>query len=184
MVTQDNLLDFEYRQYCMPVTWDDEFKKLNYFREDFNDPESVDHWLSKGYANNFTGDMCDMRNTQPSWNQYFVGWFTARGWSNIGTSYYRMNTGTVLPLHGDLYKRYVELFNLQGQEHTIRRAIVFLEDWKSGHYLEIAGQGITNWTAGTVVEWVYDTPHMAANIGLDPRYTLQITGIVNEDIVV
>jgi hypothetical protein len=27
-----------------------------------------------------------------------------------------------------------------------------------------------------VFEWTYDTPHMAANIGLEPRYTLQITG--------
>jgi hypothetical protein len=37
---------------------------------------------------------------------------------------------------------------------------------------------LTKWTAGTVVEWTYDTPHMAANIGLEPRYTLQITGHV------
>jgi hypothetical protein len=37
-------------------------------------------------------------------------------------------------------------------------------------------QPIVNWKAGHVVEWLYDTPHMAANIGLEPRYTLQITG--------
>jgi hypothetical protein len=27
-----------------------------------------------------------------------------------------------------------------------------------------------------VVEWTYDTEHMAANCGFEPRYTLQITG--------
>jgi hypothetical protein len=54
--------------------------------------------------------------------------------------------------------------------------VVFLENWSSGHYLEIGGDVITNWTAGTVVEWAYDVPHMAANIGLLPRYTLQVTG--------
>ena len=32
------------------------------------------------------------------------------------------------------------------------------------------------WQAGDTVEWTYDLPHMAANIGLEPRYTLQITG--------
>jgi len=32
-----------------------------------------------------------------------------------------------------------------------------------------------------VIEWAYDTPHMAANIGLEPRYTLQITGHVSND---
>jgi len=183
MVTQDNLLDFEYRQYRMPVFWNDEFKDLDYFHESFNNPDSVKHWLDRGYANKFTGEMCDMRNPQPSWNSGFIGWFTARGWKNIGTSYYRMATGTILPLHSDLYKKYIELFDLKGREQTIRRAVIFLEDWKSGHYLEIAGQGITDWVAGSVVEWVYDTPHMAANLGIDPRYTLQITGIVDEDIV-
>ena len=91
-----------------------------------------------------------------------------------------MNTGTVLPAHSDLYKKYIEVFNLQGLEHTIRRAIVLLEDWKSGHCLEIMGQPITDWKAGTVIEWSYDTPHMAANIGLEPRYTLQITGHVDD----
>jgi hypothetical protein len=83
-----------------------------------------------------------------------------------------------LPVHGDLYVKYIQLHNLQGQEHRIRRAIVFLEDWKSGHYFEGFGTALTNWSAGTTIEWTYNTPHMAANIGLEPRYTLQITGYV------
>jgi hypothetical protein len=73
------------------------------------------------------------------------------------------------------------LFDLKGQEHTIHRAIVFLEDWASGHYLEIDGEPIIKWTAGDVVIWCYDTPHMAANMGLTPRYTLQITGHIDEN---
>ena len=98
------------------------------------------------------------------------------GWKDIGTSYYRMNTGTILPTHSDLYLRYVDVFKLQGQEQKIRRAIVFLEDWRSGHYFEGNGRPTVNWRAGDVIEWAYDAPHMAANLGLDPRYTLQITG--------
>jgi hypothetical protein len=120
--------------------------------------------------------MCDMRSRQPSWNQRFVDIFSELGWKDIGTSYYCMPTGTVLPVHGDLYMKYIDLFGLQGQESSLRRAIVFLEDWKSGHYFESMGQSLTGWVAGTVIEWPYDTPHMAANIGLEPRYTLQITG--------
>jgi hypothetical protein len=81
-----------------------------------------------------------------------------------------------MPEHSDLYKRYIELFDLQGQEHRIRRALVLLEDWQPGHYLEIMGEPIVKWQAGTVVQWDYDTPHMAANIGIEDRYTLQITG--------
>ena len=58
----------------------------------------------------------------------------------------------------------------------IVRATVMLEDWKPGHYLEVNSVPYVNWRAGDTVEWVYDTPHMAANIGLEDRYTLQITG--------
>jgi hypothetical protein len=83
-----------------------------------------------------------------------------------------------MPVHRDLYKRYIELFDLQGREQSIRRALVLLEDWQSGHYLEVVGQPYVKWSAGTAVEWEYDAPHMAANIGLADRYTLQITGHV------
>jgi len=165
-------------RYKLPVFWDDEFKKLNYVNEEFNDPESVEAWIKMGYANRFTGDLCDMRSAQPKWNQKFIDIYEEMGWHDIGTSYYRMTTGTVLPTHNDLYVKYVKLFDLKGLEHTIRRAIVFLEDWKPGHYSEAAGTGMVNWTAGTVIEWEYDLPHAAANIGIEPRYTLQITGHV------
>lgn len=158
--------------------WDDEYKHLNYIQEPFNDADSLAVWTTQGYLGPFTGAMCDMRQPQPSWNQRFIDYFAARGWKDIGTSYYRMDTGTVLPVHADLYKRYVELFDLKEKEHWIYRAIVFLEDWSSGHYIEVDGQAITNWHAGDAVEWRYDTSHMAANIGLLPRYTLQITGHV------
>jgi hypothetical protein len=120
--------------------------------------------------------MCDMRQQQPSWNHKFIEHFEALGWKDIGTSYYRMSTGTVMPVHNDLYKKYIDRFNLHEQEETVYRALILLEDWKSGHYLEVMNTPIVGWNAGTVVEWTYDTPHMAANIGLEDRYTLQITG--------
>jgi hypothetical protein len=166
----------EILKYHIPKFWNDEFKQLNYVNEHFNDVESTQRWLAQGYANRFTGDMCDMRSAQPAWNQQFVNIYEQMGWKDIGTSYYRMSTGTTLPVHSDLYLRYVELFKLQGQEQRIRRAIVFLEDWRPGHYAEYDGIAKINWLAGDVVEWAYDAPHMAANMGLDPRYTLQITG--------
>ena len=163
-------------KYNIEVFWDDEFKKLNYIQESFNDPYSVSRWLAQGYQPKMVGAMCDMRSPQPSWNHKFMQHFEQLGWKDIGTSYYCMSTGTVMPVHQDLYRKYVEVFNLQGQEQNIRRALVLLENWKSGHYLEVRGVPIVDWQAGTVVEWEYDTPHMAANIGLESRYTLQITG--------
>lgn len=158
--------------------WDDEYKNLNYIREPFNDPVSVGIWVTQGYSGPFTGAMCDMRSPQPAWNQRFIDIFAARGWKDIGTSYYRMDTGTVLPNHQDLYKKYIDLFSLQGKEHTIHRAIIFLEDWQSGHYAEYDHEPFVGWRAGDGKCWQYNTPHMAANLGLLPRYTLQITGHV------
>ena len=163
-------------KYNIPKFWNNEFKNLEYEHEQFNDVVNVQRWLSQGYAEKFTGDMCDMRSPQPSWNQRFIDIYTEMGWKDIGTSYYRMNTGTVLPTHQDLYLRYIQLFQLQGQEHRIRRAVIFLENWKPGHYAEYNDIPKVNWQAGDVVEWQYDLPHMAANLGIEPRYTLQITG--------
>jgi hypothetical protein len=160
--------------------WDDQYKTLDYINEQFNDTNQLEIWHNQGYTSRFTGDMCDMRASQPSWNQRFIDMFQGQGWKDVGTSYYRMNTGTVLPTHGDLYLKYVDIFNLHGREHTIRRAIVFLEDWQPGHYAEYMDRAYVNWRAGAVIEWTYDTPHMAANLGLTPRYTLQITGHVDD----
>jgi hypothetical protein len=163
-------------KYKIEKFWDDEFKTLDYIKEPFNDPESVNLWVTQGYHGMICGEMCDMRHRLPSWNQKFIDLYESMGWRDVGVSYYRMRTGTVMPTHRDLYKKYIEIFDLKGKEHTINRALILLEDWKSGHYLEALGQPIVNWLAGQVVEWAYDTPHMAANIGLEDRYTLQITG--------
>jgi len=169
---------YRIKKYQLYPFWDDTYKYLEYVNETFNDHQQIELWKKQGYADRFTGDMCDMQRRQPIWNQRFIDIFSGMGWKNIGTSYYRMGTGTLLPTHADLYKKYIQLFDLEGQQHRIHRAIVFLEDWQPGHYAEYLDQPYVNWRAGAVIEWVYDTPHMAANLGPIPRYTLQITGWV------
>lgn len=163
-------------KYSVKKFWDHEFKTLDYIQEPFNDPDSVANWLAQGYADQFIGDLCDMRHRLPTWTKGFLDIYTQLGWKDIGVAFYRMPTGTVLPVHQDLYLRYIKVFGLEGKEQQIRRAIVFLEDWQSGHYIEVNGKPFVNWSAGDTIEWEYNTPHMAANIGLTPRYTLQITG--------
>lgn len=163
-------------EYQIERFWDDEFKTIDYVYEPFNDPATVKEWLSQGYSDKICGYLADMRHRLPAWASKFIEIYEHQGWKDVGIAFYRMPTGTVMPVHRDLYKRYVELFNLQGKETTIRRALVLLEDWKPGHYLEADGKPFVNWRAGKTVEWYYDTPHMAANIGLEDRYSLQITG--------
>jgi hypothetical protein len=165
-------------KYHIDPFWDHEFKTLDYIYEPFNDPESVNTWISQGYQSKITGGMADMRHRLPKWSDSFIKIYNEMGWKDVGLSFYRMTTGTVMPVHRDLYKRYISLFDLSGKEYTVRRALVLLEDWQPGHYLEVQGHPYVNWRAGDVVEWIYDAPHAAANIGLQDRYTLQITGHV------
>ena len=56
--------------------WDDEYKTLDYQVESFNNPLDTEQWLKAGYRCKFTGAMCDMRRSQPSWNQQFINHFT------------------------------------------------------------------------------------------------------------
>jgi len=116
-----------------------------------------------------------MRSPQPTWNDQIIRHFEDLGWQDVSTSYYKMTTGTILPTHSDTYKGYKKVFNINDAS-KIKRALVFLEDWQSGHYLEVDGKPILEWQRGDYVVWDHNTPHMAANIGTAPRYTLQITG--------
>lgn len=169
MEIQENTLQID----CF---WDEEYQQLDYCTEPFNNSADLDLWKSQGYICRIGGAMCDMRKPQPTWNHRFIEYFSQLGWNNVCTSYYRMDTCSMLPQHRDTYAKYIDLFNLQGKEQNIRRAIVFLEDWFSGHYLELNNCAYTGWRRGFCVMWAYDEPHMAANIGLRPRYSLQITG--------
>jgi len=88
-----------------------------------------------------------------------------------------MTPGIILPKHSDLYTRYKHVHGLADSK-TVWRAVVFLEDWQSGHYLELDNTPINQWRAGNFVAWNDDVEHLAANMGTTDRYTLQLTGHV------
>jgi hypothetical protein len=166
-----------WRRYYISPWWIDH-RDLPYVNEPFNDSDSLEKWRAMGYTQTrFTGDMYDMRNPEPDWVAPFRQYFP---WQHFSWSVYRMGPGTVLPNHVDTYARFREIHNIKN-ERTICRAVIFLEDWNSGHYFEINGQPMVKWQAGDSVAWRADVPHSAANMGDTDRYTLQITGVVNEN---
>ena len=83
--------------------------------------------------------------------------------------------GQVLPYHTDKYETYKKRNNILDTDN-IRRIIVFLHDQKAGHQLWIKDK-ICIGTAGTFFGWDQGTEHMAANLGQEDRYILQVTGI-------
>lgn len=158
--------------------WDQEHANLNYSLESFNNRSDLVRWRREGYVHpdsHFTGMMCDMRRNQPKYNSEIISWAeTEYNLKDVGTSYYRMGTGVILPNHGDTYRLYRKLFKTKLED--CERIVIFLEDWASGHYFEIQGTPIVNWRKGDYVWWRGDVLHMAANLGTTKRYTLQITG--------
>jgi hypothetical protein len=171
MVTQDN--NKWYRGH-IASWWGLKHRDLDYINEPFNNPDDLAKWKSLGFTQTvFTGDMYDMRNPAPEWYDGFGAYF--KDWKNIGWSFYSIRPGTVLPLHSDTYSRYKKVHNLLDSK-KIWRAVIFLEKWQSGHYLEIEGNIITDWSAGDYVAWNDDVEHLAANMGTTNRYTLQLTG--------
>lgn len=161
-----------YSGHTEPV-WSGAYKDLQYINEPFNDAESLKEWRDLGYTQKrFTGDMYDMRQEEPEWMFKVREHFP---WKNFSWSVYRMNPGSTLPMHRDTYARFREINNCQGDIH---RAVIYLEDWQSGHISEIEDTVITKWKAGDYLVWKNDTPHLAANVGKTARYTLQVTGVI------
>lgn len=88
---------------------------------------------------------------------------------------HKISSGYVLPFHSDLFSKYKEIFSITDIDQ-IERIIVFLEDWKDGHILQVGKILLSNWEIGSWISWNGKELHMAANLGREDRYTLQITG--------
>lgn len=159
-----------YKGKC-PVIWDQGFKNFQFVRQPITGEETV-NWKRQGYTHeNTTGKMYGSMHTMPEYVHRIASELNLK---DCGFVFYRMDTLDIMPTHIDHYNTYCKIFNKDRKD--VRRAIVFLEDWKPGHYFEIDGECIANYKSGDYVLWTPDVPHAASNIGIDPRYTLQITG--------
>lgn len=85
--------------------------------------------------------------------------------------------GQLIPNHHDGYHHFRD--NHPGTHlDDVVRHMVFLEDWKPGHYFELEFKPIIEWKAGDMIVLNHQRVHCSANVGKDPKYTLQITGIL------
>lgn len=156
----------------IPVSWNDSYKEFAYVKQPVTDQE-IKTWEAKGYKNiSYTGSLYDNTNPMPEFVNKIKNDLDPR-LTHATFTFYKMVTLDIMPEHLDHFKRYCELFNCRPE--NVQRYLVFLENWKPGHYFEIEGNGIINWQAGDFVQWGHTTPHAASNIGTAPRYTLQVT---------
>jgi hypothetical protein len=89
----------------------------------------------------------------------------------------KLSPGQILPYHKDKFSTYKKRNNVSDTDDIVRY-IVFLHNTKAGHQLWIEEQ-ICIGSAGSYFGWDNDTIHMAANLGWEDRYILQITGVKN-----
>ena len=154
-------------------TWNDDYKKLPFMRVPYGDKTQLAKWEKAGFTHrNFTGMMCSAQQLIPKWARD-IG--ATLGWLDCGYTFYKMETGDILPPHKDHFSKYKELFNITSSE-DVMRCVVYLEDKCTGHMSEFAGESINDWWKGGAVAWRGTVEHSALNIGNEPRYTLQITG--------
>ena len=155
-------------------TWSDaSYKGLKFVKQPPSNKELLE-WRKQGYMHtSMTGSMYDNSNTMPNWVYEISSNFDLK---NKTYTIYKMNTLEIMPAHIDHFTRYCEIFKVP--KNKVKRAVVFLEDWRPGHYFEVNKKGIVNWKAGDYCIWENYVEHAASNIGIEPRYTLQITGHV------
>lgn len=153
--------------------WNEDFKDLDYQYYDYKNTNDINRWTNEGYGRLIlNGGLYNMSRPMPEYARLFFDLFP---WKDIGIAFYRMRTCEALPLHVDAYTSYRQMFNITNP-NDMYRGIVFLEDWKSGHYFEIDGEILMPWKKGDWVYWNNDVPHYAGNFGQADRYTMQITG--------
>lgn len=158
----------------------EEIKALPYQRENFNDHAQLMAWEAQGQQAR-VGALYDMKHEhQPFTTDALIAWAKKQDLEHVGVSYYKMSPGDNLPHHSDAYSKYIELFGLSLRKQSIYRYIFFVESRKPGHVIEVNGR-LINWIEGDYAAWRYDIPHMAANLGNDDRYTIQVTGVRRED---
>jgi len=148
-------------------------------RRQFPDDETVNRWKSLGHLYvNYTGLLREEYRGVPQWCHDIVN-VIKKEYKVINTSLsvYCMPPGTIMPEHRDTYPRYRKINNIEDQ-NSVCRFLVFLDDWKSGHYFELNRFPIVNWERGDCYMWRGDAPHMAANLGDENRYTMQITATI------
>lgn len=150
-------------------------------RRQFRDDETVERWKSLGHLYvNYTGLLREECRGLPDWCFKISNHFSEiLSIEKSSMSIYCMPPGTIMPEHQDMYHRYKAINDVNDDE-DICRILVFLEDWKSGHYFEIEDNPIVNWQSGDYCAWYNNASHMAANIGRENRYTLQITAKVKK----
>ena len=98
--------------------------------------------------------------------------------SDIVCTITRQDPGNSLPPHVDVYDSYRKKKNIPEEDaKNIIRYLVFLEDWKIGHFLQFGDSVCCYWKKGDCITWEYGLRHLSTNAGTESKFAMQITGV-------
>jgi len=86
--------------------------------------------------------------------------------------------GNVIPIHRDTFYQISQRF--PDRTGLKVRANIYLEDWKLGHFIQYNNEVSTHWHAGDGFLWDSTELHLSANAGMKNKYTMQISGWLND----
>ena len=86
--------------------------------------------------------------------------------------------GCIIPLHRDTFFKINQLCPDRTEPKI--RANIHLEDWKLGHFIQYDNTVYTHWSAGDTLIWDSEVLHLSANAGMQNKFTLQVSGFINE----
>ena len=98
--------------------------------------------------------------------------------SDYSLSVIKQMPGQTIPEHFDTFYKFCEKNRCDKED--VCRLNFFLEDWKPGHYFEILYEPYTRWRKMNFKIIRYGNPHLSGNMGMEPKYTMQITGLYEE----
>lgn len=156
--------------------WDiEEFKNLDYVLCTHKDLSLVDQYLSSGHSKEkLSMYKYHLPNPMPRCvYEYIIPHFTFLDKVAAAVNYFK--PGQYLPLHTDLFGKYVELNHIYSK--NVIRCMVMLEDNSPGQILQVKDISYCKWKSGDCFYWNYDDIHAFYNFSMNDRYAVQITGI-------
>lgn len=98
------------------------------------------------------------------------------GMDVITVSSIRQVPGGVIPWHRDTFYQIRQ--RCPNRPETPVRANIYLEDWRMGHFIQFDDTVDTHWRQGQGWLWDDQILHLGANAGMEPKYTMQISGFL------
>jgi hypothetical protein len=105
--------------------------------------------------------------------------YTALNITQGSMSWTCIRPGNTIPTHSDNFYKLRLKYNVDVSQCV--RYLIFLEDWKLGHFVEFQECIITKWKSGDVWRFDVNSMHCAANASNSNFYSCQVNTIIDND---